>query len=209
MKITEKGQQKRKEIVKKVIAMLNVLDFKEATVRKICDSVNISIGTFYHYFSEKNDLITEILKNIDSYFEAEVLPKLTSQDEIQNLIDFGLGFARYTNGIGSATGNIISTTSFPLPSTEEDIKEEKERLLYKIPRDILTRGQEKGQIFQDINVEDTVDLLIISLRGHSLEWSRRNRVYPIEEKIRSFMFLFARALSPRDIKIPEFKTRND
>jgi AcrR family transcriptional regulator len=196
MKRSEKNQKKRKEIVEKVIAMLNVLDFKEATVRKICSSVNISIGTFYHYFSEKNDLVTEILKNIDSYFEIEVLPKLKSQDEIRNIIDFGLGFARYTNGIGSATGTTISTTSFPLPSTEEKIREEKERLLYKIPTEIIRRGQKKRQISADLNVEDTVDLLIISLRGHSLEWSRRDRTYPIEEKIRKFMLLFARALQP-------------
>jgi AcrR family transcriptional regulator len=194
MKRNEKSAIKRDEIVDKVIAMLNHLDFKDATVRMICEAAEISVGTFYHYFSEKNDLVTEILGRIDNYLAAQVLPILNSEDEIENMIKFGKGFAKYTNGVGNATGSIISTADFPLPNTEDGILAERRRMLYTIPKEIMVRGQQKGQIARDLDVNETIDLLVISLRGHSLEWSRRSRIYSIEDKVTQFMMLFTRMI---------------
>lgn len=190
----EKSARKQDEIIVKVISMLNELDFKEATVRKICSAVNISTGTFYHYFSTKNDLATKILGKIDEYLTDQVLPELNSENEAENLIKFIQGFARYTSGIGSATGGIISTTDFPLPDTNEGIQKEHMRSLYTIPLQILQRGVEKQQFASDLEINETVDQLIIALRGHSLEWARRSRVYRIEDKIDKFICLFIKAL---------------
>jgi AcrR family transcriptional regulator len=194
MKRTEKSAMKRDEIVDKVIALLNRLDFKDATVRMICEAAGISVGTFYHYFPEKNDLVAEILGRIDRYLAEQVLPNLTSENEVENLIEFGKGFARYTNGIGNATGSVISTADFPLPDTPKGILAERRRMLYTIPKEIMLRGQIKGQIAQDLDAEETADLLVISLRGQSLEWSRRSRCYSIEDKITQFMMLFVRMI---------------
>jgi len=191
---TEKSVIKRNEIVDKVVAMLNRLDIKDATVHMICEAADISVGTFYHYFVDKNDLVTDILGRIDRYLADQVIPNLNSEDEIENMIAFGKGFASYTNGVGSATGGIISTADFPLPNTKEGILEEHNRLIYTIPRDIMLRGQKKRQIAQDLDVEDTVNILVISLRGNALEWSRRSRVYSIEEQVTKFMMLFARMI---------------
>jgi|GEM_PF-1111776 AcrR family transcriptional regulator len=191
---SEKSAKKRNEIVDKAIAMQNQLDMKEATVRSICAAAGISVGTFYHYFPEKNSLITSILGRIDIYLTEEVAQQLCSKDEIENLINFALGFAHYTDRIGSASGGVISNSSFPLPITPEGLAAERQRPLYAIPKEILQRGQKNGQILADLNLDETVDLLIISLRGHSLEWSRRNRMYRIEDKIEKFMQLFTRSL---------------
>lgn len=194
MKQTEKASKKRDEIVDKVIARLNHLDLKEATVRSICAAADISVGTFYHYFPEKSSLITSILGRIDIYLTEEVAPQLTSENEIENLIAFGMGFAQYTDGTGLATGGVISNSNFPLPTAPEELKAEWRRPLYTIPRQILRRGQEKGQVSAGLDLAETVDLLIISLRGHALEWSRRSRMYRVEDKIEKFMHLFARSL---------------
>jgi AcrR family transcriptional regulator len=192
MKRTEKSIKKRDEIVDRVISLLGELNFRDATVRRICEAANISVGTFYHYFQEKNDLVSEILGRIDRYLSEQVLPGLNSCDEMENLAEFGRGFARYTNSVGSATGSIISTADFPLPDSQEKMRAEQERPLYTIPRGILEKARQKGQVPQDLDPRETADQLIVCLRGHSLEWSRRNRVYNIEEKISHFMDLFIR-----------------
>lgn len=194
MSKTAKSEKKRNELVDQVIAMLHTFDFQEATVRKICEVTHISVGTFYHYFHEKNDLIAEILGRIDTYLAKQVMPRLTHEDEAVNLVEFGSGFAQYTNGIGSVTGSVISRTDFPLPSTPDTIRAEHERLLYTLPAAILRRGREKGQFYAELDVEEAVDQLIIALRGHAMEWSRRGRVYHIEEKVLSFMRLYCRML---------------
>lgn len=191
---SEKSKKKRDEIVNRVISMLSRINFNEATVRNICASAHISIGTFYHYFPEKNDLILEILHRIDRYLEEQVLPSLTAGDELENMMRFGEGFAEYTSSVGNATGGIISSGDIPLPAGEEEMRKERLRPLYAIPIQILTRGKEKGQILPSLDVDEAVDQLIISLRGQSLEWSRRGRRYDIKRKIASFMSLYIRAI---------------
>lgn len=190
----EKNAKKQDEIIMKVISMLSDLNFKEVTVRKICSTADISTGTFYHYFPTKNDLVTKILGKIDEYLTEQVLPELTSENEAENLIRFSHGFARYAVGIGSATGSIISTVDFPLPNTAEGIQQEHQRSLYSIPKQILQRGVEKEQFQKDLDLDETVDQLILILRGHSLEWARRGRIYDIEVKIDKFIRMFVKAL---------------
>lgn len=190
---TDKSRKKRSELVDKVIGMLSRLDFQEATVRKICEVAGISVGTFYHYFPEKNDLAGEILRRIDGYLETELPPKFTD-DENRNLVEFGCAFARYANGVGRAAGRVISTADFPLPGTAEGMRAERARPLYTIPAAIIHRGGQKGQMTASLDAEETAAHLVVALRGHSLEWARRGRPYDIEEKIRSFMGLFVRAL---------------
>ena len=191
----EKTQKRQNEIIVKVVSMLNELNFKDATVRKICAAAQISTGTFYHYFPTKNALAARILGKIDEYLTENVLPKLTDEDEVKNLIQFARGFAQYANGVGSATGHVISTADFPLPSTGEEIREEHRRALYSIPRQILQRGVEKKQFSKNLDLDETVDQIVIILRGHSLEWSRRGRTYDIESKIDRFIRMFIRALT--------------
>lgn len=190
---TTKGMIKRKKIVEKVINSINIVDFEELTIQMICDAASISVGTFYHYFNTKNDLITEVLGLIDDYIEEKIIPNMNSDNELDNIRLFGIGFAEYANNVGAATGAVISSTSFPLPSTEEAMREERKRLIYAIPSRAITLGQEKGQII-DVDVDEIVDMLIILLRGNALEWARRNRVYDIREKIDKHMQLFIKMI---------------
>ncbi len=193
MRKTKKSIIKRKEIVKKVINSTNNVDFEELTIQMICDAASISVGTFYHYFNNKNELLTEILGLIDDYIEEKIIPNMHYDDELENIKVFGNGFAEYANNMGTATGAVISSTSFPLPSTEEAMKEERKRLLYTVPKEIVILGQNKGQIM-DGDVDEIVDMLIISLRGNALEWSRRNRIYDVREKISKHMEFFTRMI---------------
>lgn len=196
MSSTEKSKQKRRELVDRVVAMLSRFDFKEATVRKICEVTGISVGTFYHYFHEKNDLVAEILRRIDGYLADEAPHFSAGPDEARNLVEFGCAFARYTNGVGSATGSVISTSDFPLPGTPEGMRAERERPLYTLPAAIIRRGQVAGQFDPALDADEAAGHLVVALRGHSLEWARRGHPYDIEKRIRSFLVLFIRALRP-------------
>lgn len=190
---TKKSAIKRKEIVKKVINSINNVDFEELTIQMICDVAGISVGTFYHYFTTKNELLTEILGLIDDFIEEKIIPNMHYEDELENIKVFGSGFAEYADNMGNATGAVISSTSFPLPSTEDSIKEERKRLLYTVPKETIILGQTKGQIMER-NVDEIVDMLIILLRGNALEWSRRNRIYDIREKVNKHMEVFIKMI---------------
>ncbi len=82
---SKKGIEKREEIIEVTIGLAQQSDFKLMSIRNICEAANIAIGTFYYYFSSKEDLLNAILFKIDPFLTENILPKLPSESEAENL----------------------------------------------------------------------------------------------------------------------------
>ncbi|KNZ40221.1 TetR/AcrR family transcriptional regulator [Acetobacterium bakii] len=188
--VKNKQLLKRKAIVDAVLKLMEEYEFDNLTVRMICDTAGISVGTFYHYFSEKNALISEILGQIDLYLEEQAVDKLTHDDELENLLEFGRLSISQINSTGYVMAGLIS--SVPLPYTPEGIEQEFERTFFSIPLEIITRGQEKGQFITDISAKQITEIFVIFLRGFAFDWSRRNGSYSLEEKYELYNKYFLR-----------------
>ncbi len=194
MKKEKVSSKKREQIIDSTIKLMQKVGFEDSTIRMICDVANISIGTFYHYFNDKQDLLNAILKRIDTYLTEEVEPTLTDENELENLLKFAAAFAQDTKQTGSIYGGIISTSLIPLPNTPEEIRKERLRPLYHLPAAIIKRGQEKNQFSRDFEPEELADKLIMSLRGCAMEWARRNYHYDIEAYIADYLRMFSKIL---------------
>lgn len=197
MAASAKHNSKKEAIINSTISVMQKLGYEETSVRAICDAANISIGTFYHYFKDKSELLLCILGKIDVYLEEEVAPILTSSSDRENLRQFALGFARQTVGSGSAYGGVLSSPSIPLPGQESERLRERQRTLYRLPREIILHGQESGEFLTDFSAEELVDKLITCLRGCAMDWARRDFCYDIEAYIGSFMDIFCSAIIRR------------
>lgn len=191
---SEKHNNKKQKIIDAAIAVLQQIGYEETGVRAICDAANISIGTFYHYFKDKNELLHYVLRNIDIYLTEQVSPNLTNESDAVNLKNFGLGFAKETALSSSLYGGVLSSPQIPLPSEKEELLDERKRPLYDIPRRIILHGQYTGEFSTDYNVEEFVNKLITCLRGCAMDWARRNYSYDIEQYIGSLMDIFCKSL---------------
>lgn len=184
---TAKYQSKRNKIISSAIMVMQEIGYEETSVRAICEATNISIGTFYHYFRDKTELLNLILGQIDIYLQEEITPTLNDPSDLNNLKNFALGFARETANTGILYGGVLSSPKIPLPNTEEAIHLEKERPLYTIPKNIILHGQSTGEFNVKYEADDIVDKLITCLRGCSMDWARRNFTYDIEKYISSLV----------------------
>lgn len=196
MERTKKSETKRAEIIASVRHVLPEMDYRNLSVRAICDTCGISIGSFYHHFKNKEDLLSEILEEIDQYLIREVQPQLTSESASENLCRFALGFAQETiaSALG-AGGSVISTASVPLPSGPAAIEKEKSRPLYELPRTLIRNGQKTGEFAPDLDADAAASILVTTLRGYAMDWSRRSFSYDFPEAIREYMAFFLRSLS--------------
>lgn len=188
--IKEKQLLKRKAIMDAVLKLMEEYEFDSLTVRMICDTANISTGTFYHYFADKNALIHEILGEIDIYLEEQAVDKLTSDDEYENLLAYGRIVMQQVTSTGHVIAGLIS--GIPLPNTPEGINQEWDRMFFNIPLKIVQKGQEKGQFINEISANEITDMIIIFIRGFALDWSRRNGSYELEEKFSRYSSFFLR-----------------
>ena len=59
---TEENRECKEAIIKATVELISALGADAVTVRKICQKAEVSAGTFYHYFTDKNDLMMEFLR---------------------------------------------------------------------------------------------------------------------------------------------------
>lgn len=70
----------RETIVQEGRKLLSNKEYKELNVREIAKNCNIALGTFYNYFSTKDELILEIVRE-DWRKISDLIERLKSMDE--------------------------------------------------------------------------------------------------------------------------------
>jgi len=55
--LTQKGQYTKKKIIDLAMAMIRAKGFDETTIRDICENAEVGLGTFYHYFHSKEEVL--------------------------------------------------------------------------------------------------------------------------------------------------------
>jgi AcrR family transcriptional regulator len=194
-KPSAKAKAKRREILSRVLDKLANVDFDSMTIKMICDAADISYGSFYHYFSEKSDLIFELFSQIDDHIVANIIPKLRSEDELTNYVDFCHDISEYMVSIGP---RLISSL---YPNLDAYYKksgtDELARPFFSELRKILAKGQMKGQISKQIDEEQIAYMTVAILRGFCFDWTRHNGRYDLVDYCVQFARLFIESLRSR------------
>ncbi len=190
-KVKEKQNRRRIEILEAAIPIIAQGSFEEIGISDICREIGISIGSFYHYFTKKDDLLVGLLWIIDADLEETTFPRLHCENEIDNLKLFARGWAEHVASHGIERSKLISSIN---PDSADF--PEHERPAVKKLREIITAGQEKGQITADFDAETLADLFLTTLRGITLDWSRREGSYPLYERMDRDTGFLLRAFLP-------------
>jgi AcrR family transcriptional regulator len=189
LKVQQKQEKRRAEILEKVLDLLRVKAFERVTVQDICRVSGISVGAFYHYFKQKSELLTGLMGRIDFYMIDRVFPLLTGQSAYDQLRTLSRGFASYVAESGIELSKLISRSD-PTDYSADN----KKRPLYEKLTEIISAGQLNGEFRTELSAGKTADLLLIAMSGVAVDWSRRNGAYPIGERMEEFADLFLPAL---------------
>ena len=189
-KVKQKQQRRRSEIIESLIPLIQSVPFDELSVTDMCEAAGISVGTFYHYFMKKSDILVGLLTLIDDELEASVFPRLTSEDEAENLRIFAHGWAKHVQTHGNERSKLISSVA---PSNI-DYNGQKRVSAVKL-EEIFVRGQQKGQFTAEKTPQQLTELFLLALRAVSTDWSRCGGAYPVVERMDEFMALFIKGLT--------------
>ncbi|MCI5773755.1 MAG: TetR/AcrR family transcriptional regulator [Erysipelotrichaceae bacterium] len=200
-KVQYKQEQKRKEIALKAIPLIDKFGFNRISVSDLCKDIGLSIGSFYHYFNDKNDIIREIFKLIDSYFSQEASVDIEKHDNcLLKLRLFCFYYAFYCQNCGFEVCRQISI--IPIMKHEEKFISES-RFLYQMLFDIVEKGQESKEITEGYTCKNITIMLLNMIRGFCADWCRNNGSYDIVEMIDMNAILYIRQLSNDQDKCDE------
>jgi AcrR family transcriptional regulator len=190
-KVKQKQIQRRTEIIEAAVPIISRMPFEDISIAEICGEIGISVGSFYHYFTKKNDLLIGMLWLIDEDLQENVFPRLICDDEMENLKIFAHGWAEHVHEHGIDRSKLITGINPEIT----DLPERERPSILRL-EEIISRGQEKGQISKEYDCHELVELFVMTLRGVTTDWSRRNGSYSIVEKMDRYIAIFLRAFRP-------------
>ena len=160
--------------------------YSETTIDDIIAASGTSKGSFYHYYSSKDELLSSLSEVFDAKYE-EVMQTLvkdmnsyekllylcyTVHDMIEKEIPIGLLASLYSSQVVTKGDKHLQN---------------QDRYYYYVIRQIIDEGQKRGQIATDLTVREIQQLYTLAERAIIYDYCISNGNYSLSEYTRKIM----------------------
>lgn len=180
-KLTRKEQaaETKKLLFDTALQLLEEKEFDKITIRDIVNKANVSIGTFYNYYSTKLDVYYETYMIADEYFETTVKQELAKLDDIpEKILKFFDYYASYSCEITD-----LALTRILYNSANKCFDRHSDVGMMPLLVSILEEGLQKGIIKSDKPATELGQFLMISIRGQVYHWCTNDGSYDLKEAV--------------------------
>ncbi|MNW48360.1 hypothetical protein D3C74_257230 [compost metagenome] len=149
-------------IERALIELLQQHDFKDITIKKICDQALIGRSTFYSHYLDKYDLLEKVVKQYASDFKVEIEQRFDSMED-----------GKVANAIELVTDNIKNkreiSTLLTVHEVSADLRKEFEQILFRTCLDYLKQQNSSTSIALEYLAE-----LYAANSMTSIQWVLKN-----------------------------------
>lgn len=166
--------------------------YDNTTVEEIISASGTSRGSFYHYFEGKDALLSTVSVLFDEKYEeliTEMDPDMNSFDQLMYL-NREL-FSMIENSV--SLDLLAQLYSSQLVTQGDRHLLDHNRTYYKVIRQIVIRGQERGQLRSDFTVNEIVKVYALVERALIYDWCLSGGDYSLLQYGRTMMPLFLQA----------------
>ena len=163
--------------------------YDDTTVEEIVEESGTSKGSFYHYFSGKDALLSSLSDLFDDKYQ-ELIPTLTEEmDSFEKLMYLNRElFWLIDNSV--SLDLVARMYSSQLVTVGEKHLMDHNRLYYKLLRQIVTEGQKKGELREDVTVNEIVKAYALCERALIYDWCISNGDYSLCQYAKTMMPIF-------------------
>lgn len=174
---TVQAEATKQHIFETAVKLVNKDGFNSGlTIHEIVEHAGVSVGTFYHYFTSKEDVFFKLYSKADEYFESVVLPKLRGHGlkSYEQILLFFVHYAKFNESNGLEYVNLLYS-----PKSKVFIK--KKRFKIAMLFDIIKAGQEKNELTLEETPENITNYLFVLGRGVIFDWCIHDGSYNLVE----------------------------
>ena len=176
----KKGDETKRLILEKAMALFAKKGFKNVTMKDICIDTGLSRGGLYRHYESTNQIFSEIIDILMNTQDNELSSKIENEVPAPVILDEIL--ERYKkemlDGSGSLSIAILEFYSENQPSDNDNVLFEQ----YLYSKDMwsyfISYGVNRGE-FNNVNSEEIIDLIIFSYQGVRMV----STIMPIDEQI--------------------------
>lgn len=165
----------QKKIIQESVVIIAELGIDSLTIKKIAERLNFTDAALYKHFKSKEEIFEGIAHNIEQIFYSEfeeVLHSLEGSIEILKML-----FLKHCEMVEKNNYNIIIFDSHlffkKFQNIDDYINEILDTFKYSVV-EIISIGQRKGEIRDDVDSELIYWLIISVLNNFLHQWNRNN-----------------------------------
>ncbi|MDC7126602.1 MAG: TetR/AcrR family transcriptional regulator, partial [Spirochaetales bacterium] len=177
-----KGIETKIRITRTALELFKSRGFNDVTVRDICSSASISIGSFYHHFESKEEIINTAHKQLDKLWEERIANFKYQKNVKENILYLFEEAGMVMQELGwemTAHSYVHLLTSLKKYATQTD------RPIYVHLRSVIAVGILEDYFKPETDVETLTNLLVRSARGVLFDWCLNDGEYSLPQKLRS------------------------
>jgi len=152
--------------------------YDETTVDEIIAASHTSKGSFYHYFSGKDALLSSLSTLFDDKYE-QLIPTLTGEMGSFDKLIY-LNHELFTM-IESTVSVELMARMYAAQLTTQGEKHllDRKRIYYKLLRQIAAEGQERGEITREMSAGEVARIYALCERALIYDWCIRDGSYSL------------------------------
>ena len=184
-KETEKKSAKNK-IVSAAWRLFYEKGYNKTTVDDIIELSGTSKGSFYYYFSTKDELLNTLSLMLDEYYEvldAKMDPEMNSFDKLLYLNYEVHKWLEESVNLELLT----SLYSTQLVASGQSCLLDQNRVYYKLLNRIIEEGQNRGQIRDDVPVTEIARYYAMCERALVSDWCLSRGAYHLGDHNKKYM----------------------
>ncbi len=162
------------------------LGYDETTVDEIIEESGTSKGSFYHYFDGKDAL----LSSLSELFDAKYSELAESMDRSANAFDLLMLLNKELFSMVESTVSLellARLYSSQLVTKGERHLLDQDRVYYKLLRQIVVLGQQRGELREDVPANEIVKTYALCERALLYDWCICNGQYSLREYSQKMM----------------------
>lgn len=175
----EKARRSREALLAAAASLFAEKEISDVGVREIAAEAGVTTGTFYHYFTGKDDILDKLYRNHDEDM-GRILHEWTQEPggycvKIQTFFVEKLTRAVLADGWEFTCHRVFQMRRH---SSDTDC-------LYIGMQELIQKAVEAGEFRGDVSVKEINEYLFVVFRGVLYEWClcEPKEVFPLEERM--------------------------
>ena len=163
--------------------------YDDTTVEEIIEESGTSRGSFYHYFPAKDDLLSTLADVFDQKYEALMQTMDPEMDRFDQLMYLNRElFAMMENS--TPLDLVARLYSSQLVTRGDKSLMDHNRIYYRLLRQIVLQGQERGDLRSDVTVNEIVRAYALCERALIYDWCLSGGDYSLTRYSQTMMPMF-------------------
>ena len=176
------AEQTKDNLFIAAVELLTEKDFDDITIRDIVARAQVSIGTFYNYYSTKMEVFYETYRIADHYFTETVAPLLSQGTVLERIMAFFDYYAHYSSDLTD-----MRMTKLLYNPDNTFFSRDPHQGMVGVLIGILQQGLEEGALAGGESADEIAEYLMIAIRGLVYNWCTCNGSYDLAAATQQFV----------------------